>query len=86
MNIATRETQRRLSIADSLMGEFESYVDIGLIVGSVAYGANTCVRPDSDLDMLFFSNNVKQLLPVLLKDYEKEQEALTYRFFDGFCV
>ena len=80
-----QETKRRLDIAYDVMDRYGSSVQGALIAGSVAYGNNTYVRPDSDLDMVFFAEDIKGLLPVMFEGLDVEREALRNRYFDGYC-
>lgn len=79
------ETKRRLEIADKIFESYADYVKSGFIVGSVSYGYNTQVRPDSDLDLIFITERLKSILPILFKEYPVEQKALSNRYFDGYC-
>ena len=50
------ETKKRLKIVDRIKPILESFCEIAVLVGSVAYGKNYSVRKESDIDLIIFIN------------------------------
>ena len=81
-----QETKKRLKLADSLVKSFEPIAEGVLLAGSVAYGSKHSVRPDSDLDLLLFTNQRLKDIAHLFIDDAEEISNMKYHRFDGLCI
>lgn len=80
------ESLKRLEIADQLVKEYSDVSKGIILAGSVAYGPNSSVRADSDLDLLMFTTQpLKEVIPIFIPDIE-EVNALKRHRFDGLCL
>lgn len=81
--IAVIETQKRMTLlkefAEALNKE---HVEGILLVGSLAYAANTCVRENSDIDIVVCYDDIKNCA----KDYFNEAFYLLNESYDGYLV
>ncbi|MFA5888013.1 MAG: hypothetical protein WC852_04865 [Candidatus Nanoarchaeia archaeon] len=76
---AVRETRKRILIANKIKNKLNGVSEEILVVGSVAFGADYSVNPNSDLDLLVIikSKNCKKLLKIFKGDiFLKEAVSL----------
>lgn len=53
--VAQTETIRRIKIIESIIPELEKYSTAMLLTGSMAYGQDYSITPDSDIDIQLFT-------------------------------
>lgn len=58
-NVSTRETKKRIKIIEQILPELSKYSTAILLTGSMAYGQDFSVTPDSDIDLQLMTNMEK---------------------------
>lgn len=78
------ETKKRIDISNDLVQKHKKS-SVGIILtGSVAYAPYIHVTPNSDIDLLIITNNIKVFINEFIDDHQ-EVSKLNNRSFEGYC-
>lgn len=82
-SIAVKETKKRMVLLKNFAEALDKeHVEGILLVGSLAYAANTSVRENSDIDIVVCYDDIKNCA----KDYFNEAFYLLEESYDGYLV
>lgn len=80
---AIRETKKRVALIKDFMAALNhDHIEGIILVGSLAYGANSNVKENSDIDIIVCYDDIKNCA----KDYFDEAHYLLGESYDGYLV
>ena len=80
-----KETEKRLTILNSISDNLKTVCDGIILSGSLAYAPYEHVNKNSDIDLIILAKDLKSTGSIFIENSD-DKIALRKRFFDGYCI